>query len=401
MRSLLHVVVALVIAGGVEGQDMGEAVGPLLQLLTNPGLMKMTQLATDIAVQSINSNRNANLKAGGDQKAIDFNSMTPSQMFGQSMTNFVEQTKKNMANPKMNGLAAFTLPPPVQPNKKIHKPKRVLKKANTSQKKAKLEENSSISPEGRAAQIALLRKIEKDGISVPDSIKKDVGYDLNEGKAKKAHKEVEVRPLDLERLMGRGGGGQFSDSNSNQSPLIKLAEAFMGKRGGGGNGQARGVSTQTFGSGDERGPIPNIRDVAPAAKNNFGIPRGEGCLPLIGEFMQMAYGNCVKYADERTFDAWGNEIKNGMMGGSINLMKASIETCKMQAERDLCGQIKRAISECDILGTIQVGAQIQRSFDRCDQITGLIDRNPMQVLNQIGGLVNGEVAQGFINNFLG
>lgn len=38
--------------------------------------------------------------------------------------------------------------------------------------------------------------------------------------------------------------------------------------------------------------------------------------------MKMIYGNCVKQADQRTWDTWGKEIQNGLMGGKIDLLKA-------------------------------------------------------------------------------
>jgi hypothetical protein len=47
-----------------------------------------------------------------------------------------------------------------------------------------------------------------------------------------------------------------------------------------------------------------------------------GCLPFVGEFMQVIYGNCVKQADQRTWDTWGKEITNALMGGKVDLLKA-------------------------------------------------------------------------------
>ena len=38
--------------------------------------------------------------------------------------------------------------------------------------------------------------------------------------------------------------------------------------------------------------------------------------------MQIAYGNCVKHAEQRTWDAWGRELENGLTGGGINLFRA-------------------------------------------------------------------------------
>ncbi|KAK5967947.1 hypothetical protein GCK32_003312 [Trichostrongylus colubriformis] len=65
-----------------------------------------------------------------------------------------------------------------------------------------------------------------------------------------------------------------------------------------------------------------IRDYVPGAKENFGIRKGPGCLPFLSEFMQVAYGNCQQVADEKTFDAWGDELKSAILTGKIDLLKA-------------------------------------------------------------------------------
>ncbi|VDL77270.1 unnamed protein product [Nippostrongylus brasiliensis] len=65
-----------------------------------------------------------------------------------------------------------------------------------------------------------------------------------------------------------------------------------------------------------------IRDYVPGVKDNFGIRKGPGCLPFLSEFMQVAYGNCQQVADEKTFDAWGEELKSAILTGRIDLLKA-------------------------------------------------------------------------------
>ncbi|PIO72711.1 hypothetical protein TELCIR_05351 [Teladorsagia circumcincta] len=143
-----------------------------------------------------------------------------------------------------------------------------------------------------------------------------------------------------------------------------------------------------------------IRDYVPGAKENFGIRKGPGCLPFLSEFMQVAYGNCQQVADEKTFDAWGEELKNAILLGKIDLLKASQETCRRGAERQQCDSLRRAVSNCDILGSLQIGAQLQRAMKRCEEMSGLVDQNPLVILGQINSLVGGEFAQGFLNKFL-
>ena len=73
----------------------------------------------------------------------------------------------------------------------------------------------------------------------------------------------------------------------------------------------------------------------------------------------------------------------------------------MVVEREQCGQLRKAISSCDIINSIQIGMNMQRALERCDNVSGLIDQNPSTIVEGMSGLINGEVAQGFINNFLG
>ncbi|VDO33600.1 unnamed protein product [Haemonchus placei] len=143
-----------------------------------------------------------------------------------------------------------------------------------------------------------------------------------------------------------------------------------------------------------------IRDYVPGAKENFGIRKGPGCLPFLSEVMQVAYGNCQQVADEKAFDAWGDELKSAILTGKIDLLKASQETCRRGAERQQCGALRRAISNCDILESLQIGAQLQRAMKRCEEVSGLVDQNPLVILSQINRLVGGEFAQGFLNKMV-
>ncbi|ETN71904.1 hypothetical protein NECAME_14060 [Necator americanus] len=142
-------------------------------------------------------------------------------------------------------------------------------------------------------------------------------------------------------------------SSLEQNPFIRLASTFL------------------------RGGLPDfggIRDFVPGANNNFGIRKGPGCLPFLSEFMQVAYGNCQQVADEKAFDAWGDELKSAILTGQVDLLKASQETCRRGAERQQCGALRRAISNCDILESLQIGAQLQRAMKRCEEVSGLVDQ---------------------------
>lgn len=40
--------------------------------------------------------------------------------------------------------------------------------------------------------------------------------------------------------------------------------------------------------------------------------------------MRMTYGNCVKVADEKTWDTWGNQINNALFGGKVDFIGATL-----------------------------------------------------------------------------
>lgn len=73
----------------------------------------------------------------------------------------------------------------------------------------------------------------------------------------------------------------------------------------------------------------------------------------------------------------------------------------MMTEREQCGKLRRAVSSCDIINSIQIAMNMQRAIERCDQVSGIIDQNPATIVEGMSGLINGEVATGFLNNFLG
>ncbi|CAI2355226.1 unnamed protein product [Caenorhabditis sp. 36 PRJEB53466] len=173
------------------------------------------------------------------------------------------------------------------------------------------------------------------------------------------------------------------------SPFMQIARRFLQ------------VGTGTRGA-QANEPLPQIgiRDFIPNTDSNFGLPRGKGCLPFISEFMQVAYGNCQNVADEKTFDAWGDELRRAIMTGEIDLLKASQETCRRGAERQQCDALREAVANCDVMASLEIGTQLQRAMKRCEEVSGMMDQSPAAVLGQLNNLISGEVAQGFLNNFL-
>lgn len=134
--------------------------------------------------------------------------------------------------------------------------------------------------------------------------------------------EFQSRPLFGGSLGDRGGGG---GGGGQLNTWMNLANSFL--RG------TNGVDGQPLSTNGR--PLPSIQQLIPGANKNFGFQQGEGkpadqiskpelagCLPFIGEFMRAAYGNCVRQADEQTWDTWGKEITNALLGGKIDLLRA-------------------------------------------------------------------------------
>ncbi|UMM32578.1 hypothetical protein L5515_006319 [Caenorhabditis briggsae] len=176
------------------------------------------------------------------------------------------------------------------------------------------------------------------------------------------------------------------------SPFMQIARRFLQV--------GTGTSPQSTGGKPEPLPQIGIQDLVPNADSNFGLPRGKGCLPFISEFMQIAYGKCQDVADEKTFDAWGEELRRAIMTGEIDLLKASQETCRRGAERQQCDALREAVATCDVIASLEIGTQLQRAMKRCEEVSGMMDQSPAAVLGQLNNLISGEVAQGFLNNFL-
>ncbi|CAK5060755.1 unnamed protein product [Meloidogyne enterolobii] len=96
----------------------------------------------------------------------------------------------------------------------------------------------------------------------------------------------------------------FSVDNGNKNNLITPSDD-------------RRNSYSSSSSSKSVGVFPKLDQLFPGAQKNFGFKQGEGCVPFLGEFMKIAYGNCVKQADEKTWDTWGKEINNALTGGKF------------------------------------------------------------------------------------
>ncbi|VDO41027.1 unnamed protein product [Brugia timori] len=235
-------------------------------------------------------------------------------------------------------------------------------------------------------------------------------------------KFAEVSAIENRGLMSRQQQRSIHDeSNSGTKSLMDIAGAFLGSSRPVKSSTTLGA--QTYTKDADINWLPTIRELAPGANSNFGIPKGReicymfinrfhlkvlaiadffpGCLPFLSEFMKIVYGNCVKVADEKAWDLWGSQITNALFGGKVDFIGATKETCKRGAERQHCGQLRKVISECDILGSLQIGMEMQRAIQRCEEFSGVIDQNPIEVINQVNSIIGGEFAQGFLHKFLG
>ncbi|KAI3410053.1 hypothetical protein GPALN_006417 [Globodera pallida] len=342
---------------------------PLMDLISSRNINDLTQLATQVAAQAMKSNGQMIANSGPEVKPIATDAR-PSEMLGQGLTNMLYPTRQ---------LASRTL-------------------GATPERTAGEEEDIAKAPR-HVAETAPEHRALFDLANTFLGTNSG-GQQQQSRVAAAASEDNNASPAYANTNRLNGGGANDMIGQAMRMLSGSLDTAASTSANGGGQFPRRQQQQQQSSLLNEN-VLPSLRQLFPGAEKNFGIRQGEGCLPFLGEFMKMAYGNCVKRADEKTWDAWGKEINHALSGGKIDLLRASKETCKMGAEREQCGQLRKAISGCDILGSIQLASNIQRSVSRCDEITGLMDQNPGTILNQMNGLINGEVAQGLINNFLG
>ncbi|KAL3098601.1 hypothetical protein niasHT_013175 [Heterodera trifolii] len=360
-----------------QQQSLSSASLPLMNLISPQNINDLTQLATEFAAQAMKSNGQMIANSGPEVKPIPTNAR-PSEMLGQGLTNMLQPTRQ------FASLSLGAAPPDE---------KTALDEGSDSNKIAPYRRHPlAVAP----PPLASPAEATNPNRALFDLAQTFLGGGGGGSDRQQSRRFAAANDNDDGTANGLNGGGGAANNMIGQA---------MRMLSGGFDAAASGGRSARSGGGQQRssaGMMPTtLRQLFPGAERNFGIRQGDGCLPFLGEFMKMAYGNCVKRADEKTWDAWGKEINNALSGGKIDLLRASKETCKMGAEREQCGQLRKAISDCDILGSIQLASNLQRSVSRCDEISGLMDQNPGTILNQMNGLINGEVAQGLINNFLG
>ncbi|CAI4223426.1 unnamed protein product [Auanema sp. JU1783] len=352
---------------------------PLMNLLTPESMGRFAEIAQELSSMAANNlaqNEKDTLKNSEAPKPVDPQNARPSEVLGQAMSSLTSQSRNafiDALNPVLQKTTESTVKettattsiPEVSTTKKQKIPPRPEGKRN--RKNAGKGANAQGKPDTQAKKEEI-RHAPVSPVKVADS--SDI--------IAAASKTDEI--VSSSTNMNSGGAAE--------NPLLKLASQFL-RAGSGANGQ--------------KGELPQIglKDFLPGVKDNFGIPRGQGCFPFLSEFMQAAYGNCQQVADEGAWDAWGNELKNAILTGEIDFMRASQETCRRGAERQQCGSLRQAISNCHIIESMQIAAQLQRSMKRCEDVSGLIDQNPMVILGQMNSLIGGEFAQGFFNKFLG
>ncbi|KAL7078871.1 hypothetical protein ACQ4LE_001997 [Meloidogyne hapla] len=354
-----------------QSQELDKSgVSSFMNLITPKDIAELTQAATQIAAQTFRSNGELISNSGPEVRPVSLDSQ-PSEMFGQGLTNLMGPVRQSIAS-------ALTGQQRVQPETRAS----MSSLSNPQPLQGTSGEDSNTNGGGRSLIEQLAGQFL--GTSRRDDDNTRSG-NFRSNRASSSFVPTENRGNNLMEMDGMVGQAMrlFSVDNGNNNAITPSDD------------RRSSYSSKSV------GVFPKLDQLFPGAQKNFGFKQGEGCVPFLGEFMKIAYGNCVKQADEKTWDTWGKEINNALMGGKIDLLRASKETCKMGAEREHCGQLRRAISGCDILGSINLATNMQRSVSRCDQVTGLIDRNPSTVLNQMNGLINGEMAQGLLNNFLG
>ncbi|KAI1724073.1 hypothetical protein Ddc_05275 [Ditylenchus destructor] len=374
---------------------LAQADRSLAGLISTRDIAELTQIATQLAAQTMQSNGEMLSKPGRPEiRPVNPLDQSPSQLIGQSLTNMWEPAQQQLAKTLMGqqpiamALTKPQVPPSAASQDSVSEVP--LFGSQYRQSKPRLGGLSNVDFSQVSGNSAGARSNGGSGIG---SLM-DLATTLIQAGSEQMQSNV-AKGTSLDARSSGGTGGSRVESPDGGlgggSDMARILSSAMtgNARGSGGNAGSNNLMGTT------------LKQFMPGAGRNFGLPQGEGCLPFIGEFMSAMYGNCVRQADEGTWDTWGKQITNALMGGKIDLLRASKESCKKGAEREQCGQLRKAVSECDIMGSIQLSSNMQRAISRCDEISGILDQNPRTVMQQMNGLINGEMAQGFLNNFLG
>lgn len=144
----------------------------------------------------------------------------------------------------------------------------------------------------------------------------------------------------------------------------------------------------------------------PLFNDNFGIKKQKGCIPFFSEVVRLLWADCQTKADSLTWNAWGRQIQNALKGGTLDLVGAAQETCRLQADRGSCRRLSERIQTCDILGSLQTLTDIQNAKKRCNDLRAFsaLPTGPNAAENLIGQVVQSvgsELAGGFLRHVLG
>ncbi|CAD6186669.1 unnamed protein product [Caenorhabditis auriculariae] len=315
---------------------------PFLNLLRPETMKNMAEIASELSNMAsrnvVNNERDVQKTAASPQEVRFTENTRPSEIFGQTLSNLATQSRTAFLDS--------------------------IDKLEHAQVNTKLSTVSPIIPTQPQVLTPLRPETERQEVPIQTSgpTERDVlgvstfHHQPKEIRYAEAVKTAVPDPPPIKESIPTGG------SNFDSSPFMQIAKKFLQP------------SRDAPNSEKEQLPQIGLRDLVPNADNNFGLPKGKGCLPFINEFMQAAYGNCQKAADEKAFDTWANELRNAIINGQIDLLGASQETCRRGAERQQCDALRQAIAECDVIASLNIGSQLQRAIKRCDEVSGLVDQ---------------------------
>lgn len=105
-----------------------------------------------------------------------------------------------------------------------------------------------------------------------------IGQSITNAMSPAINKLAEVSAIENRDLISRQQQRGIYDvgSNSGTKSLMDIAGAFLGSSRPGKSPPALGAKTQTYTKDADIGWLPTIRELAPGANSNFGIPKGEG-----------------------------------------------------------------------------------------------------------------------------
>nr|CAD2169578.1 unnamed protein product [Meloidogyne enterolobii] len=266
----------------IQSQELDKGgVGSFMNLITPKDIAELTQAATQIAAQTFRSNGELISNSGPEVRPVSLDSQ-PSEMFGQGLTNLMGPVRQSIASAltgqrvqqQPETRASLSNPQPLQ--------------GTTSGEDSNSNGGGRSLIEQLAGQFLGTSSARRD-----DEDTRSGGFRSNRGISTFVSTENSRGGNNLDGMVGQAMR-LFSVDNGNKNNLITPSDD-------------RRNSYSSSSSSKSVGVFPKLDQLFPGAQKILDLNREK----------KIAYGNCVKQADEKTWDTWGKEINNALTGGKF------------------------------------------------------------------------------------